>query len=331
MKVSRTLTLWLLVLLGAFTTASAQVGPTSSPAQAQADVASNRIQANLYAEPTTVEVGESVTWILSAEHPRKTKLRLVKDDPTPDYSWALISGPTETNERRPTGRILSTWTWQLMSLEAGERALPLIELRDDEGHAIVAQSSLLTVASALTADEDTSRVPAGLHDPVNQRLGRISLWWLALLPLGGLLLIAYLIARSRRSQPVAPEPPSANEILVALRARDFDQVQQVREIFYGLTALLRAELDRLNGSDLGTETDEEWLRHARADQHLKPEEREELVKLFATCEEVKYGAGTPTRFRVEECLNTAGSLCESMLSASAAQQPSGGDSGEAAA
>ncbi len=203
-----------------------------------------------------------------------------------------------------------------MSLEAGERELPAIELRDEQGHTIRARTSLLQVGSSLTDGEDIGRAPADLHTVVDHRAGHISLWWLMLPPLGGLLLLLTLIRRTRRARAALAQAPDVQQTLSALCARDFDQMDEVREIFYGLAQLLRAELDGLHGRERSGETDEEWLAHARQDRSLQPEQREQLVTLFAACEEVKYAGSVPTRFRVEECLNNAKALIDALPKAS---------------
>lgn len=254
-------------------------------------------------------VGEPLALTLVVQHAPAARCTLGPDWLEYDYSWLELA-PARLD---PTGAASETrWRVQLASLEAGARELPTpqlsVELPGGGKAAVVWQPASLEFGAALAQEEDVPRPPRDFRPVGSEPRGSPWLWSV----LAGLaLLVAGVLAgwwlRARRERPV-PQPSSAQR-LAALRARDLDDAETVRELHYELTALLRGEIDQRHGASRAALTDDEWL--AQVAGRFDAESASELAELVAASRAAKYGAARPTRWAVEESLSRAQRVLES--------------------
>lgn len=271
-------------------------------------------------EPAEVAVGEPSTWTLRVEHARGARLRLVTEDPAQGAGWVLIEGPT-TTRARSAERASTTYSWTVLSLEGGERALPAPDVRTADGTLVPVAERTLRVQSELAPGDDAPRPLAGIPDVEGRGRGAGFGLLAAALGLAALALAAWALRRRRRRAPAAPPQPTPAERLRELR-RGLEQDGAPgapglpgfdgRQLIFEASHVVRAGVDRSLGEHPVGLTDEEWLEHVRASGRLATGTEEDLAALLAACAEVKYGGATPTPFRVREALERAGGILGSL-------------------
>jgi len=252
--------------------------------------------------PSTVEVGEPFELVLELEHEREERSSaLAPGEPVLDVSWLVLERRPARSEAAGT-RVRTTHVWSLASLEPGERNLAeaLAGYAFGEGVTrIQAGDARLRVTSVLAEGEDTARPMMGfegeLEGPPATR-SRV-LVWLALGAACAALLAWWLLRRrGKASAPAAP--PTSSERLATLAARAAQGA--AREGCYDLTHLLREHVDRLRGAERAALTDEEWLAEVARAPDVPRAALEDLRRVFARAERVKYGGEAPSPWAVEE-------------------------------
>ena len=277
--------------------------------------AQGNVSARLTAEPARAEIGEPVVWTLSIDATKATKITLPEKDPLPDGSWVLIEPRTiERSSGADPEHVVTRVRWSVISLEAGERALPKIEIELGSGadkHKLAAEAGTLHVASALADKEDSARAEHGFLPPRESTpLGRAWGW----IVVGGLVLLiaAWIVARGRRKKHVVASAPVPLERLRALESAAAESPERARETVYGLSRLLRDSVDRWSQSERAGLTDEDWSRSIAADERVPLGVRSAAGRILAAAERVKYAGQVPTRFAIDELLRDARAVLETL-------------------
>jgi len=280
--------------------------------------------------PSEVHIGEPFTLQVDVLHDEDTRVlldppRVLSADELGDIElgdrWVLLEDRSVVSlpiEGEP-GRILTRARWRLLGLEPGAHELLAIgadTIRSGASARLEAAPVILNVLPELAEGEDEARallgfredapVIAGPLDPLfglarGALLAGIALWLgLAVFAIG---LALVLRKRGRRA---ARDEPTALERLAAIDPAD---PEGAREGYFRLSRVVREELDQRAGGSLEGLTDEEWIARRREGNVLPAAQLERAAKLLRACEEVKYGAGMPTRWAVEEALAEARELC----------------------
>ncbi|MFM7281068.1 MAG: hypothetical protein ACKO32_04730 [Planctomycetia bacterium] len=253
------------------------------------EVVAAEAQAVLRPEPASAAIGEPVLWTLEVRHPQQTRV-IVKEAPALDGTWALLDGPT----RLDTSQGFAI-RWRALSLEAGERVLPLPALSWN-GQALSVDARALSVRAELAAEEDAPRALYGeiAAPPPPQSI---------LLPV--LLCVAMLLSAAglvwwwrRRHRPVLPAPPGPREELERLRELWSGSHLCAHDAAFALTRLVRKACDANDKQARVALTDEQWAREAGEPFRL----------LLLKAEAIKYAGAEPSRFLMEELFDGARAL-----------------------
>ncbi|MCA8978999.1 MAG: hypothetical protein H6831_03970 [Planctomycetes bacterium] len=248
-------------------------------------------------EAREAEIGQPVRCELVVNHPGGTKVNVDLEALLPDDGWFLLDEPKLlTSRHAANGSPGSTTTvaWTMAALESGAHSVPAPPVMCEiEGVAQTCADSTreIAIGTALLEGEDAPRPPARATLPAADAESRyVSPLWFLLLPVGiAALVLAYRFARRPRVAAEAPIPP-ARDRLAAL-----DLELPPDEFCRALREHLRGGFDERAGQERRGLTDEEWLAAFVADAEL----HERLAKLLETCEAVRFGGRTPTRFAIE--------------------------------
>ncbi len=271
-------------------------------------------EARLTPLPDTVQIGQRVVWELIVFTEHDTPIRTLTDDPFPDETWVLIDGPTRTTDDR--GRFLQTNVrWTAMSLEAGSRELPVVEVGLANGVTLLSEVTPVLVRGELAVDEDAPR-PASEPHPGPQVYG--SGWVLFLPSLVLVLLFGGLAWNTRRrlSRPEAePEIVSARTRLTTFPPPE--DGADARRAAFALSALVRTSIDEGVNVDLSGSADNEWVERLRDGALSDPSVAAACLELLATLESIELGGARPDRFTWEDLIHRARTVVEDALRGSA--------------
>ena len=255
-------------------------------------------------DPTSVAIGQPIQCSLEVEHAPNERVQLPLDSLSIDDTWVVLSDPRI--ERDQTQRLVTTrFTWEIFSLDAGEREVPAPVAYRADGAALNTQGTRITVQSDLLPQEDAPRPFASFHDV--EGTGRVQSWhWLVLLvAFGGLGFWRF----TRRPRTQAEEvQPSPTQQLAVLQVEADAASARNRDLIFEIARLARSAVDERQSTDRSGLTDEEWLAQQKADGALPAEVLNGLETLLAGSERVKYAGEAPTRFAVEESLKSAREL-----------------------
>ncbi len=270
----------------------------ASSARAQMDL-------RLDIEPTTADIGQPVTLILTAEHVPSFEVELPKSV-LPDDSWMLYEDAKKVTLPHPNrdGMSLTVVRWEIASLDSGERAIEFPDVRWSDGNSAgltEVEAPKLNVYATLVEGEDEARPALMFREPTFAE-PRIRNWPWVVGALAGVVLLAVLLRFKRKAKPTEKLALSPRESLAALESRSGEL--GIRATYFELSRLVRSALDE-GGTDCAGLTDEEWLAVRETDARSSKEECEALAALFERCQEVKYAQAEPTRWALEEALATA--------------------------
>ncbi len=274
----------------------AGVGVRADAAQSSADVP------RWILDPREREVGEVLDAALEVSLAQGERLDLDASALEADPTWVLLDG-VRRERKSPTQLVVR---WSLASLEPGERSLPTpaLLLIDPTGarRPLAAPQASARFTGVLAVGEDEPRAPLGFR-PIEAQAGVArSRWPIAIGALAvGALLALWLVLRRRRKAPIAP--PDILERLAALEARPLDARDEVREVYYALTALVREHVDERLGAPRPAATDAEWIRALA--ERAPAAVCDELAALLREAEPVKYAAHQPTHWAVRESFERA--------------------------
>ena len=114
--------------------------------------------ARLSAAPAEVAIGQPIEWTLRVVHPAESSVLPPAGDPAPDDTWLLLDGPRRRTEQDAGGARVTTVTWTVMSLVAGERSLPELALRFDDGSELTARGGRVRCEDCEPVSEDDLRL-----------------------------------------------------------------------------------------------------------------------------------------------------------------------------
>jgi len=279
-----------------------------------------RGQARVESSAQSVDVGEPFTLELTVRHAPGDAPTLDAHTLEADPSWAVLSSGAITTLADPkeAGVALTHASWQVVSLEPGERDLPAPSIAwgtGDTAETIDAARAKLAVRGVLGPDEDAPR-------PIGKFIG-LDVSQEARFPLamasgiGGALALAavlFVIARKRRRRKAqGSRLPTALERLAALEEAPLEQPEAVVEAHVELARALREAIDASLGASGPGLTDREWAATVAA--RLGSGTAEACAELLAACEPVKYGAERPTHWAARERIARARELAASAAGA----------------
>jgi len=265
--------------------------------------AAGDVTARFSVEPPTVAIGQPIECCLEVEHAPSERMRLPLEI---DDTWIVLSDP-RIERIQADGRATTRFTWQVFSLDAGERDVPGPVAYRADGAAVEAQGARVTVQSDLLPQEDAPRPFASFHDVEGS--GSVQAWhWLVLLLAGGGL---GLWRFARRSRPAAEQAQlSPAQQLAALQVEADAASARNRDLIFEIARLARSAMDERQSADRSGLTDQEWLAQQRSQGALPDDVMRGLETLLAGSERVKYAGEAPTHFAVEESLQSARELVE---------------------
>jgi hypothetical protein len=265
-------------------------------------------------DPREREVGEEFEAVLVIPHAANERVELDAAALEVDPAWIVAAAPRSSPERNSSGAIVGTrFTWSLACFEPGERDLPQPKLTrvDASGgrSPLQAPPQIARFVGLLALGEDEARPALGFRPLAPLAEANSVLPWAA----GGVALLlaglgAWVLRRGRRTPQAAT--PTALGRLAELEARQVETRAAAREVYYELTALVRAEFDARSGGSRAALTDREWLASVAA--KTAGDGLRELEALFAEAEPVKYAAQHPTHWAVRESLARARRVLEAL-------------------
>lgn len=272
-----------------------------------------------YCQPQSVAIGEPFTLTVDIVHSAQQRVLLDRPSSGSDVQlgdrWIMLEDRKVLSLplRDQPGMKLTQVSWRLFGLEPGDYGLPSIGADCVASGAVQrldAVGATLAVRTELVEGEDEARALEGFRSEYPVVTDRVSLLlrWVGIVALACvLLLVAFLLKRRAAKPPVKAQAGP----LERLAAIDPAAEQQAQEAFYLLSRVVRESIDEQAGARLDGLTDEEWIEHRRGQNGVASERIERAAKLLQSCEKVKYGAESPTRWAVEEALTEAKELCSS--------------------
>jgi hypothetical protein len=255
------------------------------------------LEATLVPSRSEVAIGEPVEWTLTVEHDRDESLRLLQPELAPDASWVQVAGPRTARVRAGDGA-RTTVRWELMSLEPGERALPVPGFELTSGAAVSSTPGSIVVRGELAPGEDAPRGLAAPHPaPPRAGGGRWLAWTLLGVWLLSSALTTVLLVRGGRRR--TEEHERAADLLGELGA---PRPGEQRAWTFRYATLLRAACDEALdalGASHAADTDEEWLARQAAAGALPGPLQDELRAALACAAEVKFGGVELTPFALD--------------------------------
>jgi len=248
-------------------------------------------------------IGQPIACELVVRHPANTRVNVDLESLKPDDAWivldepkVLTSRPSAGDQNQASGAFRGSTTtveWTLAALESGAHTLsapPVMCEIDGVAQTCADSSHAVVIETALLEGEDAPRPPARPALPTTEEESRyVSPLWFLLIP-GGILVIALAWRLARK--PRATAAPPATPARVRLAALDLELPPH--DYCSVLRELVRDGFDEQAGSPGRGLTDEEWL--ARLD--AGDPRRERLAELLATCEAVRFGGRSLTRFAI---------------------------------
>jgi hypothetical protein len=289
----------------------ALVAPSIAHAQTES-------RARLAIEPAHAEIGKPVVWTLVVETAASAKVTLpdLKDLPR---EWALIEplGVRRTDDPSNAARRITTASWRVMALDAGDVSAPALKVDVEENgtkKSIEAGVAKIDVAHALDADEDAPRPAKGWRPAPD--VGALS-------PRGvvtalGLILLAiaaWFLRKRLWRKPVVAPAKTPLERLAALEERARLEPEAAREIVYSLTRSMREAVDAFVSEPRGSLTDAAWSASFESDERVPSGVRAATARILANAERVKYAQESPSRFALDETLKDARSALEALAAA----------------
>lgn len=264
-------------------------------------------------EPPTAEVGQPVTWRLRIEHELGARFDweglMDSFEAGLDGSWTVFdrSGVLTRPVEGDPERARSTVEWTVASLEPGVRELPGLTFTV-AGETIEIVPATLEVRGVLSEGADTHRPAIGFREPAEPS----SSSFVTALPIAGmaLFLIGVLwMWRRRGARPAKPAPARPADRLrsrlEAWRSAAPRTPNEIRDVHYELSELLRSGVDDSLGEDRRGLTDEEWIADLERRQALSESMRADLARLLEAAGGIKYGGAAPSPWAVEEHLAAA--------------------------
>lgn len=305
--------------------AGAQGAAATAP---EKSAAQESVRVRLECQPSRVEIGQPVEWILTVEHPREIAVKVPELNLAADDTWVMLGERSVVNDPRASSEesVETRVTWRMLSLESGARTLPPIEIsyeRDGTPHTAAAAPTVLDVRGELGPDEDAPRPMKGfLPAPAGAEAERLWTWIAVLAVLSALALVAAWIVRRSRKKPAPLARATALDRLADLERGLGLDPSAGRAITYSTSMLLRESVDAFARESRAGLTDLDWIERIEHDERLPLGVRSASARILRESEQVKYALHVPTRFAVEEMLRDARNALEALAAAPAPEIPS---------
>lgn len=251
-------------------------------------------QANLSADPAQAQVGQPVTWTMVVDHDVDESVELESLAGLADDTWVLLSGP-DVARTRDGERASTRIQWSYFSLEAGDRALPSVQVSLTSGLSVEALAGYLEVIGDLGIDEDAPRPVGGpLVPPEGSEVSGPSAWYLLPIPL-----ILFFVLLRRMGRKGVPDPASLPPVdLVELLATAPDH----GDFAAALSLRIREAFDAEQGAARAALLDSDWIQDVRARGGIESAHTEEAEQLLAWADTVEFGRVQPSKFALTDAL-----------------------------
>jgi len=271
------------------------------------------VQAEWTVDPPAAEVGQPVKWTLRVEHELGARFDweglMDSFEAGLDGSWTLFdrSGVLTRALEDGGGRARSQVEWTVASLEPGARELPGLTFQIGNETIEIAPATV-EVRGVLAEGAETHRPAIGFRE-VSEAPASSLLPTLVIAGLVALLAAGLWLRRRRGGKALAVAPPRAADRLRA-RLDDWRSVvprtpNEIREVHYELSELLRSGVDDSLGEDRRGLSDDEWIADLERRQALSATMRADLARLLTAAGGIKYGGAEPSPWAVEENLAAA--------------------------
>jgi hypothetical protein len=228
----------------------------------------------LTVEPPEVAVGELMTWKLDIDRAPNQRVHLPSSASFGDLE---IHSRQARENVAAAGRVHEVLEVRLIGFEAGQRAIPPLELTvvDEQGRLgkVEVEPAVVNIKS-LIANEPEPRLKEDTGPGVDVyqedlRLLYVGMAILAVLAVAGLTLLGRWLWNKRRPKPAPPPPPPrpaeeiAREKLEALKRSDLLDKGEIKQFYILLSEALREYLGNRYGFDSLEMSTEELLGMAR--------------------------------------------------------------------
>ncbi len=267
-----------------------------------------------------VEVGVPFSLTYELEHEAGATVEgLDADALVLDDSWIVFGSrrePARAVEASP-GRERTRRTWELASLDPGERVLPALGVTVD-GRPVPPpeEPARVTVRGVLGEGEDAPRPLRSFPDPFGTGLPQAASGFVWPLAAGALVLVAlaYATWRARPKRAAVPPPPTTQERFARAKAVRHEDADALLVAVFELSDIVRSAFDEAleGGYERRALTDGEWLDAAQ----LPAETGTRMAAFLERCGRVKYAGETPTSWAFDELVNEAGALLETAKASS---------------
>ncbi len=281
---------------------------TTAPAAIEQTASDEAVELTLRVARDRISVADSLTLHLEAAFPET--LEVVFPDALGRES-ELRSSAAETSSPRldEDGRVRVEQTYQIEPYVAGQLNIPAIEVlyRDkgslEEEKAITTKAFQVEVEPVLSAEEEDAEL-RDIHDPLAVPF---PVAWL----IGGALAAlaaavgAYWWRRSAPAAPAAPEAPREPADVLALRrleellAQGLGQAGRIKELYGGVSDILRQYIEARFGLHAPEQTTEEFLAELRRTLGFDPAHRALLRTFLEHTDLVKFAEARPSAEQVD--------------------------------
>jgi hypothetical protein len=259
--------------------------------------------------PPQGAIGQPLEVVLELDHARGAGLARGGPEWELDGSWVVLEGP-EVTAVAGSGGLHTRVRWSVMSLESGERALPGLNLVLADGAALTVNGVALAIGADLGEEEDAPR-PMPVLQGVVERAGPVRLehlgWGILALVLA---MVGGLWLRKRRGLASTAHVQGEWARFMALREvatqagkGSANRQGGVQDVSAELASLLRSAAQHRVAVLRPGQADGEWLARMRGEGETAL--ADELTPLLHTCEQIRFGGLRPTRFALEELLQSS--------------------------
>lgn len=263
----------------------------------------------LTVQPAQAAIGQPLEVTLVFEHAPEAGLTGSGPALELDASWVVLKGP-EMTALPALAETRTRVRWSVMSLEPGERVLPGLDLLLADGSTLSVEGAALAVGAELDAEEDAPRPLPGMQG-VLERTGALRLVHLGWMFLA-LLVAGVLIVWWRKRRGVVGDPgvqgewarfAALKQIAANVGQGTLHEAGGAQDVSAELAALLRSAAQHKLSVLRPGQADGEWLERMRGEGENAL--ADELTPLLETCERIRFGGLQPTRFALDELLQSS--------------------------
>lgn len=255
------------------------------------------IVATLRVEPSSAEVGMPIQLFLSVSGEAASRAVFPDFEETFGSFDVRSITPLQSKALGPNARALRI---ELVGYEAGEHELPSIQIETDGRTLDLGTDEPVKVEVLSLVGTEAS--PEEFHDIRNAISVPLAIpgigWWvlLGVLATGGaVILVWWLLSRSKSQQPQVPVDVWAEGKLDALEAKRLPDQGRIQAFFFELTDIARSFIERRYDIDAPDRTTQEFIAESQRHQDLDPEHATLLGRMLRSADMVKFAGDRPAQ------------------------------------